>query len=156
MSTLVFVNQESILKWLTALGIQHYMCGQCQGIHISELQSHENVLESRIFLEQECLIFSTEIDILNAELLAINAELPKLNGTYANLKAFLDISNEGPARLIICDTQWISAGLSKDQFGVFAHSAIEAKLEILRLLATSGFIGTAFEAEDAQHSSALH
>ena len=157
MSAIQFINHDSLLSWLESLKIEHYMCGQCQGIHISELQEHEGVFESRLFLEHDCLIFTTEVDIRNSALLAVNAELPKLNGTFANLKLFVDISDDSPARLIICDTQWVSAGLSKDQFDVFLQSAIGAKQEALQQLISADFIGAAsFGEEGATVSNALH
>ena len=157
MPTLKFIDQDGLLNWLEDLGIDHYLCGQCSGVHISETQSQVGVLESRVFLEQDCLIFTSEIDIRNSTLLAVNAELARLNGTFANLKFFLDLSDEGPARLIICDTQWVSAGISREQVGVFLRSAIEAKLDVLSELVDCHFIESTESRSDSLRSDpSLH
>jgi len=148
MSTLKLIDQDSLLKWLEKLGIDHYLCGQCSGVHISETQSQIGVLESRVFLEQGCLIFTSEIDIRNSTLLAVNADLARLNGSYANLKFFLDLTDEGSSRLIICDTQWVSAGISREQVDVFLSSAIEAKLDAINELVDCHFIESSESSSD--------
>ncbi|WP_020406663.1 YbjN domain-containing protein [Hahella ganghwensis] len=156
MPTLKFIDQDSLLNWLEDLGLQHYLCGQCQGVHITEVQSQLGVLESRVFLEQDCLIFTTEVDIRNSTVLAVSAELTRFNGTYANLKFFLDVSDDGPARLIICDTQWVSAGITRDQFGVFLRAAIDAKTDVLRDLVDCRFIESTDARPEGPSEPSLH
>ena len=156
MASIRFIDQDTLLKWLGDLGIKHYLCGQCQGVHISEIQGLENVAESRLFLEQDCLIYTTELEVRNSYLLAINAELPRLNGTFVNLKLFLDIIDDGPARLIICDSQWVAAGVSKDQLGVYIRTAIETKLEAINLLTDAGFLGGGGVIPEEVTTEAIH
>ncbi|OZG73529.1 YbjN domain-containing protein [Hahella sp. CCB-MM4] len=156
MPTIKFIDHDSLLNWLEDLGVQHYLCGQCQGVHITEVQSQVGVLESRLFLEQDCLIFTTEVDIRNSAVLAVNAELPRFNGTYANLKFFLDVSDDGPARLIICDTQWVSAGITRDQFGVFLRAAVDAKVDVLRDLVDCRFIDSPENRQEMPSEPSLH
>ena len=74
------------------------------------------------------------------DLFSLNSELHKLNGTYANVKLFLDMSDACPPRLVISDMQWMSAGISKGQFGQFLRAAIDAKLEIFELLSNLRYL----------------
>jgi hypothetical protein len=106
-----------------------------------------------LFLEEDCLIYTTELDVRNSALFAVSAELHKLNATYANLKLFVDVADDCPPRLVICDTQWMSAGLSIEQLEVFLQSAIDAKLEILELLSNCQFLDTVADYEENVPSS---
>ncbi|MBU6950501.1 MULTISPECIES: YbjN domain-containing protein [unclassified Hahella] len=152
-----FINSDSLLKWLKDLEVDHYLCGQCQGVHIADLQSQEGVLESRVFLEQECLIFTTEVELRASALLNLVAELPRLNGAYANIKTFADLADDGAPRVIMCDTLWVSAGVTKEQLGVFLRNALEAKQDILREILDCGFVATADAgAPPAPMERALH
>lgn len=156
MSVIQYVDQESILNWLENLDFKHYMCGQCQGAHISDVQLKDGVIESRLFVEQDCIIYTTELDIRHSALFSVSAELHNLNATYANLKLFLDISDNCPSRLIICDTVWISAGLSREQFNVFLRAAINAKLEIIEILTNCQFLETHSGEDERQITDFLH
>ena len=63
MSGLQFLNQGSLIGWLEALDVKHFLCDQCDGIHISEVQDQDGVIESRLFLESDRLIYTTELDV---------------------------------------------------------------------------------------------
>ena len=39
------------------------MCDQCHGIHMVSPQSVEGIQESRIFVEEEGLLFSSELEV---------------------------------------------------------------------------------------------
>jgi len=98
------------------------------------------VIESRLFLETDRLIYTTELDVRQSTLFSLNSEVHKLNGTYANVKLFLDLADSFPSRLVVCDSQWMSAGLTQRQFGKFLRAAIDTKTEIIDLLAHLSYL----------------
>jgi hypothetical protein len=155
MSFLHQIDNELLLKWLEELQIAHYLCGQCQGIHLSDIQSMEGVLESRLFLDEECLIFTTEIEIRNSCLFAVQAELPRINAAYAHLKAFLDATDDYNIRMIMCGTQWISAGVSLEQIDVFVRALVDAKSEVIADFQQQDYLFLA-EENDAPTTPAVH
>lgn len=116
----------------------------------------DGVIESRLFLDHDRLIYTTELDIRHSTLFAASAELHRLNAIYANIKLFLDVADTSPARLVVCDTQWMTAGLSKEQFDVFLRSAIESKLELLELLSNLHFLDILSEEEVEISSDVIH
>lgn len=142
---------DIVLRWLEELGIAHYLCGQCQGIHISEVQEQDGVLESRLFIDQGCLIYSTEAEVKPSAMLPLQAELHHINGACAHLKAFLDITDEDPVRLILCDTLWLSAGITREQLQVFLANLMPVKTELLDDLCQRGFLA---QAEAVSHPEA--
>lgn len=156
MSFLHQVDYDLVLRWLEELQIPHYLCGQCQGIHMTEVQSLDGVLESRVFLDQDCLIFSTELEVRTACLLDLQAELPRINGSYAHLKAFFDASDDQMLRLILCDTLWTSAGLGREQLDVFIQAAVSAKVEIIGELLKEGYFYRAEGSEGPAQGSHFH
>ncbi|MBK8971442.1 MAG: YbjN domain-containing protein [Hahellaceae bacterium] len=151
------VDSDLILKWLESLRISHYLCGNCQGIHITELQEMEGVLESRLFLDESCLIFTTELEVCNSALFALQADLLRVNGTYAHLKAFLDTSDNYAVRLILCNTLWTCSGLSAEQLDIFMRALIEAKAEVIQSFQEEGYLTlSADDGNNTAPASALH
>lgn len=145
------IDPETLLRWLEQLSLEHYLCGDCQGIHISSLQAIEGVMESRLFLEQDCLIFSTELLVPSRTILPLQAELARINAGYAHIKAFLDFADEGAGqRLILCDTLWTGAGLAPEQIDLFLQAAIAAKTEIVTELVAHHLIDCAESEMEAE------
>lgn len=116
---------EVILRWLSQGQFPHYMCDQCHGIHVVDVQSLEGVLESRLFVEDEGLMFSTELEVRPAALLPLIADLGRLNINYPSLKVFVDVVDDNLPRLMICNSMLISAGLTPEQLQLFMRTSID-------------------------------
>lgn len=129
-----------IMRWLQQANIEHYVCDQCHGIHIVSLQSVDGVQESRIFVEDEGLLFSTELEIRPSALLSLLADVGRLNMQYPSLKVFLDISDENLPRLIVGHTVFTEAGLNNEQFLVFVQNTITATHELVAECERAGFL----------------
>ena len=115
---------EVVIHWLGQARVPHYMCDQCHGIHVVDIQSLEGVIESRIFVENEGIMFTSELEVRPAALLPLIAELGRLNMAYPTLKIFVDVSDDALPRLMICDAIQTQAGLSFEQFELFINTAI--------------------------------
>ena len=115
---------EVVIHWLGQAHVPHYMCDQCHGIHVVDIQSLEGVIESRVFVESEGIMFTSELEIRPAGLLPLVAELGRLNMTYPTLKIFVDVVDDALPRLMVCDAIQTQVGLSFEQFQLFIASAI--------------------------------
>ena len=98
------------LRLMQQARIEHYVCDQCHGIHMVSLQSVEGIQESRIFVEEEGLLFSSELEVRPSSLLPLVAELGRLNMQYPSLKVFLDIIDDNLPRLVVGHTVFTKAG----------------------------------------------
>ncbi|MBV7598131.1 YbjN domain-containing protein [Aeromonas sp. sia0103] len=133
-------SSEMIMRWLQQARIEHYVCDQCHGIHMVSLQSVEGIQESRIFVEEEGLLFSSELEVRPSSLLPVMAELGRLNMQYPSLKVFLDIIDDNLPRLIVGHTVFTKAGLSVEQFLLFVESTTATTHEVVAECERLGFL----------------
>ncbi|EKP0262340.1 YbjN domain-containing protein [Aeromonas sobria] len=136
-------SSEMVMRWLQQARIEHYVCDQCHGIHIVSLQSVDGIQESRIFVEEEGLLFSSELEVRPSAMLPLVADLGRLNMQYPSLKVFLDIIDDNLPRLVVGHTIFTNAGLTVEQFLLFVQSTIAATHELVAECERSGFLNLA-------------
>ncbi|ART81079.1 YbjN domain-containing protein [Oceanisphaera avium] len=128
------------MRWLSASYIEHYVCENCHGIHFSELQALEGVLESRLFVEQEGALLTSEIEIRPTALLVLMAELGRLNMNYPSLKVFVDIVDDNLPRLIVAHYLHTQVGMSEQQFIWIMQQTMMATQQLLLEIEELGFL----------------
>jgi hypothetical protein len=111
--------------WLDAIDTEYHLCGECDGLHISELQSLEGVVDSRLFRERYGLLLTTEVEIRPVALLAVSADIGRLNMDYPTLKVFLDVVDDGMPQLVVAGILPSGGGVSRDQFAQFIGLTVE-------------------------------
>ena len=148
------LTAETAMRWLSAGYIEHYVCENCHGIHLSELQELEGVLESRLFVEQEGALLTSEIEIRPTALLVLVADLGRLNMNYPNLKVFVDIVDDNLPRLIVADYMHTQAGLDQAQFTWIVQQTVIATQQLLFEVGELGFLMQ--DEEPTKSSSAVH
>ncbi|MFN3714369.1 MAG: YbjN domain-containing protein [Alcanivoracaceae bacterium] len=131
MLALVVPDAAQVERWLRQAGIHHYICDQCHGLHLSELQSREGVLDSRLFVEEDGLLLSTEVEIRPASMLMLLAEIPRLNMTWPSLKIFIDVNDDALPRVVACDLLLGRAGVAFEQFIHFVQANVDATSQLL-------------------------
>lgn len=131
MLTVVMPDAEQVTRWLEQANIQHYICDQCHGLHLSELQGREGVVDSRLFVEEEGLLLSTELEVRPAALFAVQAELSRLNMEFPSLKLFLDVNDDSMPRLVACDLLLGRRGVTFDQFIYFVQATLDGTVQLL-------------------------
>lgn len=131
MLVLVVPDADQVERWLRQAGIQHYICEQCHGLHLSELQGREGVLDSRLFAEEDGILLSTEVEIRPGSLLAMLAELPRMNMAWPNLKIFVDVTDDSLPRLVACNLLLSRVGVTFEQFLHFVQINVDATAQWL-------------------------
>lgn len=131
MLTVVTPDAAQVTRWLEQSNIQYYICDQCHGLHLSELQGREGVLDARLFVEEEGVLFSTELEIRPAAIFAVQAELTRLNMEFPSLKLFVDVDDESMPRLVACDLLLGRQGVTFDQFIFFVQVTLDATVQLL-------------------------
>ncbi|MBU3825556.1 MAG: YbjN domain-containing protein [Candidatus Oceanisphaera merdipullorum] len=142
------------MRWLSAGYIEHYVCENCHGIHLSELQELEGVLESRLFVEQEGALLTSEIEIRPTALLVLVADLGRLNMNYPGLKVFVDIVDDNLPRLIVADYLHTQAGIDESQFIWIVQQTVMATQQLLFEIGELGFLMQ--DDEPSKQSAAVH
>lgn len=122
---------NSILKtWLNELGVEHYICDQCHGLHLIHMQSQDGVIESRLFAEEWGLLISTEFRLRVSAILPLAAEIGLLNSNFPTLKIFMDAEEDEMPQLVAGATTYTGAGMTEAQFALFVSSSIEMMTQL--------------------------
>lgn len=148
---------DDIKAWLMALGHDYSLCDNCHGLHLSALQNDELLLDGRLFVEDDGLLLTSEVEVRPTDILRLHAELPAINMRYPALKCFIDLQDDVLPRLIICDVLMTGAGITRGQVDHFLGSVIEATLMLVRECARAGWVyPDDGEGDPAMTSDAVH
>ncbi|MGP7733711.1 MULTISPECIES: YbjN domain-containing protein [Oceanimonas] len=128
------------MRWLVAGHIDHYICENCHGIHLAELQELDGILESRLFVEHEDAIVTTEVEIRPTALLMLMADLGRLNMNYPSLKIFVDIVDDNLPRLIVANYLHTQAGIEQHQFQWIMQQTMMATHQLTQELGDLGYL----------------
>lgn len=128
--TLSWPDADQVQRWLEQAGIDHYICDQCHGLHLSVMQEREAVLDCRIFVEEDWVLLSTELELRPSSLFAVHADIPRLSMLYPALKIFPDVNDEAMPRLVVCDVLHGRQGVSYDQFVHFVQVSLDATMQL--------------------------
>lgn len=127
----VQADADQVKQWLQQANIQHYICEHCHGLHLSELQGREGVVDARLFVEEDGILLTTELEVRPAALFAVQAELSRLNMAYPSAKLFLDVNDDSLPRLVVCDLLLGRRGVTFDQFIYFVQATVDATLQLM-------------------------
>ena len=127
----IHADADQIKQWLQQANIQHYICEHCHGLHLSELQGREGVVDARLFVEEDGVLLTTELEVRPAALFAVQAELSRLNTTFPSIKLFLDVNDDSLPRLVACDLLLGRRGITFDQFIYFVQATVDATLQLM-------------------------
>ncbi|GIX31723.1 MAG: histidine kinase [Porticoccaceae bacterium] len=148
---------DAVLKtWLNELGLEHYLCDECRGLHLVEMQSKEGVAECRLFAEEWGFLLSTEFQIRPSALMTVLAEIGPLNVDYPTLKIFLDTEDDGVPYLVASATAYTGAGMTEGQFALFVTTSLEMTNRLLGELAEMNCLYLEEDAENPAPASMLH
>ncbi len=117
---------KAILKtWLDETGTEYYLCNQCEGLHLPDLQGLEGVVDSRLFQENYGVLLTTELEIRPMALLALSADLGRINMDYPTLKIFLDVVDDATPQLVVAGILPAGGGVTREQFAQFVALSVE-------------------------------
>ena len=140
MSFVSLIDGDVLHRWLERAGIKVYLCGQCQGIHLSELQGMPGVVESRLFVEEDSILFTTELEIKPSALIPLVSDVVRINAMYPHIKVFPDVTDDQYPRLIACASLLTGAGLTYEQFGVFMGTCQDLARKLVQDLTEIGYL----------------
>lgn len=138
-------SETLIARWLDEAGVEHYLCGKCNGLHLNVIQGQENVAESRIFIETDGLLVTTELDVRPSAVFHVLADLGPMNVNHPNLKLFLDVVDDGSPQLVVSAFFPTGQGIAQGQFNLLVSSVIRSTSEIIRECNSLKYLGTGSE-----------
>jgi hypothetical protein len=148
-------DRALLQRWLDEAHVEHYLCNQCEGLHIRTLQDLDGVVDSRLFLESYGLLLTTELELRPMALLPAVADLGRLNMDYPILKIFTDVVDDATPQLVVAGSFPTSAGLTLKQFAHFVATTVAATRQLAAECLQLDYLFAAPESE-AMPSNSLH
>ncbi|GAA5214643.1 YbjN domain-containing protein [Corallincola platygyrae] len=130
-NTLIRPDRDQVKHWLESLEIPTYICDNCQALHLPQVQEMEGVLESRLFVDEEWMLLSTEAEIKPSGLLHLMAELGNINAAWPTTKIFVDIQDDSLPRLVVSQSLFVGAAITMKQFEHFFNQTIEIVEQVI-------------------------
>lgn len=93
-------NQE-LRTWLNRANIENFECGQCDGIHLSALDSGEGPVECRIMHRPDSLLLLTQVELRPSAVLPMGAFAGVLCAEFPEIKAHVECPDEEVPSLVI-------------------------------------------------------
>jgi hypothetical protein len=123
-------TRDHLETWLTDLTVRHYLCPNCEGIHLTDLEEQVGVLESRIFLDDGLIIISTELPIRPSAVLPLHGSLNLVNFEHPLVKVTLNLNDDEIPRLVISATLIVNE-LSPTYFNAYLSAVTAGSLQVL-------------------------
>ncbi|WP_157508996.1 YbjN domain-containing protein [Ferrimonas futtsuensis] len=134
-------GHADIHRWLEAMQVEFYLCGACDGFHLTKMQECPGVFDSKLELieEQGLLQFSTSMELRPATLLKLYSELGELNNRHNELKIFVELMDDTLPKLVISSHVRTAAGLTEEQFADFVGFHSDVKVQLLKWIHEQGY-----------------
>lgn len=156
MTNLQTPDRDLLERWLEEIHVENYLCGECEGLHISAVHEMEGVVNSRIYLEQGILFFSTALIVRPTALLPLSADLGRLNMDYATLKLFLDVVDDATPQLVATSHMLTGSRITPDQFATFVIATLDGTRMLAEECLQLNYLFTDIDELDAPSSRSLH
>ena len=156
MTNLQQPDRDLLERWLEDIHVDNYLCGECEGLHISAVHEMEGVVNSRIYLEQGILYFSTALIVRPTALLPLAADMARLNMDYATLKIFLDVVDDATPQLIASAHILTGSRITPDQFATFVITTLDGTRMLAQECLQLNYLFTDIDELDAPSSRSLH
>lgn len=144
---LVNLDVEQVLVWLKRASVPHFICDQCHGVHLSELQSLEGVLEYRLFVEEQGVMLNCELELRSGAIMKVLAQINRLNLDYPQLKIFLDISDSSLPRLMAGAFLHTAEGITYEQFNYFNRQTQRILSQLIHECSSDNLLFVSMEEE---------
>lgn len=124
------LTRKMLEKWLDDLNVRYFICPDCEGIHLNEMEENLGVLESRILLEGGLLIVTTELAVRPSSVLPLHGSMHLINLDNPLVKMALHMHDEDVPQLIV-SAALPSKGLKADYFGHYLVEVLQATTLVL-------------------------
>lgn len=124
------VTRKTLEQWLDKQDIRYYICPDCDGIHLSEMEENLGVLESRILLENDLVMITTELAVRPSAVLPLHGSMHLVNFDNPLVKIGLNMNDDDVPRLMVTGTL-PAKGLPASYFINYLHQVQQATTLVL-------------------------
>lgn len=125
MSSLLIPDLALLRRWLDQLAITFFECDICQALHLSHMQNVDSIVDAKIDILDETVLFTVSAEVRPSCLLALGAELSQMNASILGVKVFIDIQDDNTPKLVACMMLNASVGICFEQFAAFMQQGEE-------------------------------
>lgn len=121
----------TLSTWLKQLDIGNYQCDHCYALHLPHLQDSVDIYDAKIELIDDTILFSVVTEAKLSAIPTILAELSQINSSTFFAKAYLNITEENEAKIILSYAINCVEGISENQFSSMFYRFEEEALQIV-------------------------
>lgn len=124
------ITREMLEQWLDDLNVRYFICPDCDGIHLTDMEENLGVLESRILVESDLLILTTELAVRPSAVLPLHGSMHLINLDNPLVKVVLHMNDDDVPQLVI-SAALPSKGLPPVYFGYYLKEIQHATTRVL-------------------------
>lgn len=147
-------NQE-LRTWLDRAQIENFECGQCDGIHLSTLDSGEGPVECRVMHRPDSLLLLTQVELRPSAVLPMGAFAGVLCAEFPEIKVHVECPDEEIPSLVISHAVPHLMNIGENTFVGWVHWYLAITQQVIEEARQSGLLGTPPE-QVASAAGALH
>ena len=151
MDSLVVPGLDTLRHWLDELGISFFECDSCQALHLPHMQNFDGIVDAKIDLLDNVVLFSALAEVKPSALLPLSADLSAINASSLTVKAFLDIQDDNLPKLVVCQALPVGAGVTLEQFAWFFRQSEE---QVSMVILEAGANQLLYKAEEQEEEAA--
>lgn len=155
MDSLIIPDLDLLRLWLDRLEITFFECDSCQALHLPHMQNFDGILDAKIDLLDEIVLFSAVAEVKLTELLTLVSELSHINASSLVVKAFIDIQEDSLPKLITSLALNVGVGITLAQFAAFMRQGEEQLSMIVMETCANGLLLLEEEEKELNLSQSL-
>ncbi len=149
------INNQELRRWLERAQIENFECGQCDGIHLSALDSGEGPVECRVMHRPEALMLLTQVELRPSAILPMGAFAGVLCAEFPEIKVHVECPDEEVPSLVISHAAPHLFKLEEQVFVGWIRWYLVQTQQIIDEARHSGLLGNAPE-QEASAGGHLH
>ncbi len=147
-------NQE-LREWLSRAQIENFECGQCDGIHLSVLDSGDGPVECRVMQRPESVLLLTQVELRPSVVLPMGAFAGALCAEFPEIKVHVECPDEEVPSLVISHAVPHLMNIGEASFVGWVQWYLSATQQVIDEARQSGLLGNPPE-ESAIAGGAVH
>lgn len=134
-------SMQELRTWLNRAQIENFECGQCDGIHLSALDSGEGPMECRLMGRPDSVALMTQVELRPSVVLPMAAFAGILCSEFPDIKIHVECPDEEVPSLVISHTVPHLLNIAETAFVAWVQWYLGLTQQIIDEARQSGLLG---------------
>lgn len=135
------LSNQDLRTWLSRAQIENFECGQCDGIHLSALDSGDGPVECRVMHRPDSLLLLTQVELRPSAVLPMGAFAGVLCAEFPEIKVHVECPDEEVPSLVISHAVPHLFSVGEGSFVGWVQWYLAATQQVIDEARQSGLLG---------------